>query len=63
MKITKTDIQMLLTESAEAGDDEMVKICKAALRGNATAIRECERVITEIVRESDDDTGYSLEKG
>ena len=47
MTTTKTMIQALRTEAAEAGDSEQVAICDRALGGEADAWETCALVIDE----------------
>ena len=43
--VSMTDIQDLRDEAREHGDETMVTICQAALRGDERAAAECRRVI------------------
>lgn len=43
--VSTTDVQDLRDEAQEHGDEGMVTICQAALRGDARAMAECRRVI------------------
>ena len=60
-----TTIEALRTEAGEAGDLEQVAICDAALRGDAEALAEVERVLTEaaagLATVCDYQTGEALE--
>ena len=44
--ITDKQIETLRAEAGTAGDDEQVKLCDAALNGDADARAECARVIS-----------------
>lgn len=53
-EITKAQIEKLSDEAGEAGDLEQVAICNKALEGDAAAIAECARVITDAAGRADD---------
>lgn len=45
--VTDSQIADLQTEAGENGDPDQVRLCEAALAGDASARRECEAVILE----------------
>lgn len=49
MMVTRTQIETLSNEAAQAGDEKMVAICDAAIESGeeSSEWRECERVIGE----------------
>ena len=52
-QITNEQINALRTEAAEHGDREQVSICDAALRGDAAALAECQRVLEDALAQQD----------
>ena len=53
--ITDSQIEALSAEATEAGDDAMVDLCNAAIRGDRNARYLCEEVIEEARNMTDDE--------
>ena len=51
-EVTDEQILALSREAAEAGDEDQVKICERALRGNVSARAKCACVIADAEAQS-----------
>jgi len=52
--VSRAVIEALRSQAATAGDLKMVAVCDAALRGQAVAIKECQRVIAYAAMRADE---------